>query len=69
LKKTILLTILLFTVLFASAFLVEAGTVDLSSPSNGFGFQNGNYLYFRDPVSVNVVLVIAFATLMYRGAP
>lgn len=28
--------------------------VDLSSPINGFGFQNGNYLYFRDPVSVNV---------------
>lgn len=53
-KKTILLTVLLFTLVIGSSLLVEAGTVDLSSPITGFGFQNGNYIYFRDPISVSV---------------
>lgn len=53
-KKLCLFTVLLVTLIIGSSLLVEAGTVDLSSSITGFGFQNGNYIYFRDPISVNV---------------
>lgn len=51
--RLIVAALLLFLVV-SPLVVAEAAALDLSSPDTGFGFQNGNYLYFRDPVSVNV---------------
>ena len=55
-KKFILVTVLLFSVLLSPFIFatVGGGIVDVSSPLTGWGFQNGNYIYFRDAISVNV---------------
>lgn len=51
-KASILIIAFLFTLLVFP--LNTISSLDLSSSDCGFGFQNGSYIYFRDPISVSV---------------
>jgi len=43
----------------------SVSALDVSSPDCGFGFQDGSYIYFRDPISFEYVEQIASSNVTY----
>lgn len=67
-RKSSILVLAILLTLSVSALNCSYGVIsalDVSSPDAGFGFQNGNYIYFRDPISFDSVEQIASSNSTY----